>query len=89
MYAQVSIKDRLPLIMDSESESMIVLKDLILPLYILSGSVYCDSSLRVSGFNGEGVSSSAALAVKTHESPKTFDVSSYTLHDSHALQCLL
>ena len=46
--------------------------------HVCAGSVYCDPSLRGIGFNGEGVSSSAVLAVKTHETLKPFQVATYS-----------
>ena len=33
---------------------------------LLSGAVYCDGSIRSSGFNGENVRSSSVLVVKEH-----------------------
>ena len=35
-------------------------------LYIHTGGLYCDCSLRVGGFNGEGIQGSSVLVMKTH-----------------------
>ena len=42
-----------------------------------TGSVYCDGSLRVAGFSGEGVVGPAVLAVKTHKGIQSFQVLYY------------
>ena len=34
----------------------------------LAGAVYCDRTLRMGGFDGEGVQSGAVLVVKSHSS---------------------
>ena len=63
-----------------------------------TGAIYCDVSLRASGFNGEGVRSGAVIAVKTHRpvplwtegnvsviNKRVCSVYLCTMHESHTV----
>ena len=41
-------------------------------VHLWTGSQYCDASLRLSGFDGEGVQSSSVLVVKSHSPRRTW-----------------
>ena len=43
-----------------------------LSVNLWSGSQYCDASLRLGGFDGEGMQSSSVLVVKSHSPRRTW-----------------